>query len=140
MNLLKNKKSIRKHWLIAFIVETTLLALPRAAILMIVAVGLESAIGVLEVILLSSPFILFAWAEYHCAYKKPGTKFLTFIMVLTVFYCTLGISNLAVIFIPLFVWRFITSYNLRKLNKAIQKRERKRPRKTQVQLAAKVGA
>lgn len=89
-----------------------------------------------------SGLILSLWAMlwlFLCrkyAYKKPGTKLLTFILVSSVLgvlrsFAELVKTNIDVydvidyaIYMPIFIWFVITSLNLRDLNKKVQGRNK----------------
>ncbi len=80
---------------------------------------------------------LFSWATYHCAYKKPGTKLLTFLLIsspvgiiLTAVLFSLGklpqiAESRAIMSITLLqqaagLWLFILNWKMRTINKKLQ--------------------
>jgi len=70
-------KSIRKQWLISFLIAVGLLSLNL--ILFFTETGLERAVA-------GGTFIgsmIWAFTTYHCAYKNNGTKWLTWVLIAT---------------------------------------------------------
>lgn len=127
MELLNDAKNIKKSWLLCFKVRIWLKALLLAVFPLFVLffdppVALTLFFFAAIVFLI---FGIFAWIEYRCAYKSPGTKFLIFSMIMAIYGTLLSSLLLA----PLYIWDIITSYKLRELNKAILKNEKKPQKK-----------
>lgn len=80
----ENDKKVRKQWLIIWV-----LSLLISVIGIILQQIFDSSLNKLPLVkyvtsaasLLS--MLVFSFASYHCIYKKPGTKLLTFILIMT---------------------------------------------------------
>ena len=141
MELLKNKNKIRKRWLFSFKITIAFIAVDFAILLLCSALLNPSGFPVLALILsvLSAIIGLELWAEYRCGYQKPGTKYLAFTLIAFINGIVTQMFNLIngknalvpLLLIALFIWRFVTAYNLRELNKAIKKEDAKKSESVQ---------
>jgi len=135
----ENDKKIRKQWLILWIYSLTVTvsalllqqlldpALDQIPSMVRYGMCMGSLLGVCG----------YGFISYHCIYKKPGTKFLVFFLILTaislvstpIFYL---IGALRADYIPFYgafvlvgqgvaLWWFIISWKMRKVNKRLQK-------------------
>jgi ACR3 family arsenite efflux pump ArsB len=141
----KNEQKIRKHWLIALLCNYLvwpIASFALATFFKISAAGesplmaTAGAFTVLILVLIASLSTIFlVWALYYCAYKKHGTRFLTFWLCVSLLTWAFelygiflmgsldsyGLSMFAINF-PLFLWWVVASFRLRSLNKKLAKR------------------
>lgn len=122
----KDKKT-RRHWLIATLVY--FLGFPALLFLMFVILAGDRlatiALFGLILILSSIPF----WIIYHCAYRKPGTKWLMFYLIILPIQFVSSLQSLRedprawlgiIIGLPICIWWYVLSLKLRKINKSQQ--------------------
>ena len=125
----KDKKT-RRHWLIATLVY--FLGFPALLFLIFVILAGDRlatiALFAFILILSSIPF----WIIYHCAYRKPGTKWLMFYLITVPIQFVSSLPSLRddprawlgiVICLPICIWWYVLSLKLRKINKLQQPRK-----------------
>ena len=133
----QDDKKVRKHWL-----WLTLLYYCGFGVLLAV-VGAVEAITVFDptvflILLVPLGFSLLGfWPLFHCAYRKYGTKYLTFKLALVLLGCVVGLVSLCfqpamVLAMPgpefviglallgILAWWCILSFKLRALNKKVR--------------------
>ncbi len=123
-NFTKQEKKIRKHWLIS----TFILVIGFPLIGLIFSVFLRDVSIARESLSLLFAGLFGFWFIYHCTYKKPGIKLLTWWLIITPIRLLLGIINDAkqegliitllalIIEIPFYIWWFKKSLELKKIN------------------------
>jgi hypothetical protein len=118
----KDIKNVRKKWLISFL---TILIL--AAVGVIINIFIEP--DFIEISKTSAQVSIWALITYHCSYKKYGTAWLMFNLIMIpfqisclylIFFINHSVEDLLVnlfILTPLFSWFWIKCFKLRKCNK-----------------------
>jgi hypothetical protein len=137
----KNEQKIRRHWLIATLCIYLGLPITWFSLVFLIAdmsqpMTASGALQLLIMLLIPSLIItLLIWAFYHCAYKKHGTRFLTFCLLVSLLISARQLYKIFLmgsidfyelvaflVNLPLFLWWVITSFKLRSLNKKLQMR------------------
>lgn len=132
----KSEEKTRKHWLLSSVCCFIFHPLAVGALFAVLSIGLsipeDFFIGVLIEMLGGLFFLLVIW---HCAYRKCGTKLLSFYLFGS---SAKGLASMAknvteaddgcliafaVLDIVFFVWWCLMSWKLRKVNKSIQGRK-----------------
>jgi len=130
------KQKIRRRWLWALSVG---IVIPAIFIVLAIVIKIGTALPV-TTFTLGKEFgeliggllisLIGSWALYHCAYRKYGTKFLTFNLVFSplgilaeLWKCATHsatkweIAGELLLLLPLFCWWYVCSLKLRRINK-----------------------
>ncbi len=117
----KAEYKTRKQWLIS-----TLIMQGFAPLLLLL--GLPFPLEQKEIVMLLGP-LLSLWILYHCAYRNCGIKWLTLVLILSPLGILRALNEIPshnfsticfdTIQIALYIWWYILSLRLRKLNKKI---------------------
>lgn len=133
----KSEEKVRKHWLFStwfffFLYPIALFAF--FAVLSEKVYIPEDAIY--EQLVYAIAGLIPIWLIWHCAYRKNGIKLLTFWLVVGPIKmlasiaeisnepCNVWVNAFVAINIGLFIWWFLLSLEMRKVNKSIQERSR----------------
>ena len=128
-----HEKSVRKQWLILTIIA--LLAWPLLTLIFFTVLSKQEQVpGSVYWIFVSMALltVLFVYILYRCAYVKPGIRFLTFLLIVgpllkikaTMDALKTGHDAVTLIALAvnlgLYIWWYILSLQLRKMNKRIR--------------------
>lgn len=135
-----SERKTRKRWLLSLFCCTALCPLILLALFAVLSFWFPFARhALIERSVGACTSLITMWVMWHCAYKKHGTKLLTFwLMILPLF----GIKGMGTIFpevvnknypismlcimpldIGLCIWCFLLSLNVWKINKAVRERK-----------------
>jgi len=136
----REEQKMRKRWLVLtlcyFLIPAALLFVP-----VVVVLFSNTPFSIMVLLLLALPVLelIKLWIFWHCAYKKRGTALLTFCLVagpLLVLLSlvgwlmghrdpwTLEMLVIAVVVTPIYIWWYVLSFKLRKINRQFQVHKR----------------
>jgi hypothetical protein len=131
-----NEIKIRTQWLVLLIVSTAInLINPRNIFTLRLTDDCTFGVQTFAFLFNTTITLLTSFIVYYCAYRKPGTKLLTFILFITPAKCFLllyllfkfktefhfSYSIIGLQIIP--IWRYILDWKMRTINKKHQKYE-----------------